>query len=407
MTFQKLNLHDLLLKTVAKLGYAQTTEIQSLAIPAINEGKDIVALAQTGTGKTATYLLPILDKLIKLPVENRKNLYQKPRVLILVPTRELAHQVQQACIKYGSQMEMLKSIVITGGVPFHRHKHKLNSNIDIIIGTPGRILDYINRKKINFSNLDFFVLDEADRMLDMGFSKDVLKIIDSIPKDTQALLFSATINNTVKNLYTRFMKSPEIIKTSHSDHKNEKIIQKFLYVKNLIEKSKALDEIIRESSIDQSIIFTSTKASAEQLATQLLKKGYEADALHGNMRQGIRNKVLKKFKNKDIRFLVGTDIVGRGIDVQSVSHVINYDIPKEPQDYVHRIGRTGRAGSSGKAITLIYTKEFMQHKKIEEYIGYKLEDLELDGFHTRSPIELAAAKNKGFKRRRRPRRRYA
>lgn len=380
MLFENLNLDNILLKAIQDSGYTTPTEVQSDAIPIINEGKDAVVLAQTGTGKTAAYILPLLQKLIAFPVANRRELFRKPRALVLLPTRELAQQVHDACRTYGKYMKNLQSALITGGVPFFRHQKKLNSNLDILIGTPGRVLDYIKRNKVDFSKTEYLVLDEADRMLDMGFSADVLSIIDALSKERQNLLLSATINDKVKSLYSRFMKEPVMIKSKTAVTKNANILQHIQYVKDLGEKSRALENILHQNDIEQSIIFTATKSSADQLAGILLKKGYQADALHGDMRQSVRTKILKKFKDKELKFLVGTDIIGRGIDVPSVSHVINYDMPKEPEDYVHRIGRTGRAGASGKAITLAYIKESMQHKKIEEYVGHEIEQLKLEGF---------------------------
>lgn len=368
MTFKDLNLHPKILKAVEDSGYVQPTPVQEKAIPEILKGSDLRVSAQTGTGKTAAFILPALNRLTTpAPVRGRG-----PRVLVLVPTRELAMQLTTETIKYSKHLPYVKTVCIYGGVPYPVQNRKLSRPYDILIATPGRLIDQMNRGKINFSRLEIFILDEADRMLDMGFIEPVEQIAAKIPKTRQTLMCSATLKGNVLKLSKRLLNNPIEI-CIHSKHeKHENIEQRLHYVDNLNHKHLLLDHLLKDPELNHAIVFTSTKHFADQLVNKLYKSGHNAAALHGNMNQRQRSRTIMDLRQGKIRILVATDVASRGIDIQTVSHVINFDLPTNAEDYVHRIGRTGRAGTKGIALSFAATKDVRLVRQIEQFTGQKI-----------------------------------
>jgi len=365
MTFKELQLNEKILQAVTVCGYTHPTPIQAKAIPVIMEGKDLVASAQTGTGKTASYVLPCLHMLAE------KKSFGKPRVLILAPTRELAGQITKVIGTY-SKFSKVNLASFVGGVSYDRQLKELSRPIDIIIATPGRLMDHMENKRLNLSNIEMLIIDEADRMLDMGFIQDIKTIIKTMPKNRQTLLFSATADDKLMSVMKDLLKNP--VRINISQQKTDtKLIKQALYVaKDSRHKNKVFGEYLDNESIFKAIIFSATKMHTEKLALQLSENGYSASAMHGDLKQSARNRTLAKFRSGDIQFLVATDVAARGIDVSDISHVINYDLPRCDEDYVHRIGRTGRAGKNGVAISFALHSESKHLQKIERYIGQKL-----------------------------------
>lgn len=346
-SFSDFNLHEMIIKTLKSIGFSSATPIQDEAIPRALEGADIMASAQTGTGKTAAFLLPALHALSQ---ENDER-FKGPSVLILVPTRELAEQVSQEALRFSKHLPKIKTVCIYGGMPYPQQIKALSKPYHILVATPGRLLDHMMRKKINLSQIKYFVLDEADRMLDMGFIDDVEKIASEMPKSRQTLLFSATLNRNVQKISQSLQNDPVVIKIKPTLLAEGLIDQRLYYVDNLDHKISLLDNLLEDSSIEQAIIFTSTKIQADDLSDALLDKGYSSAALHSDIKQAKRNKVIERMRLGKLKFVVATDVAARGLDVNTLSHVINFDIPRFAEDFVHRIGRTGRAGASGIAIT--------------------------------------------------------
>ena len=380
MGFSKLNLHDKIIKAIKVAGYTSPTQIQMESIPQVINGSDIRASAQTGTGKTAAFLLPALHLLEDATKRSGKG----AKVLILTPTRELAQQITLQADKYSKFMDKVKSVCVVGGVPYHKQQSKLSRAHDILIATPGRLIDYIKRGKINLSNVEMVILDEADRMLDMGFSESVEDILSKTPKTRQTLLFSATLDGEVLKLSEKFMKNPIEIKIHSSKEKHENIQQKLHYVDNLSHKNDLLDHILNAEDLTSAIVFTATKRHCDELVDELEDKGFLAGALHGDMNQRQRTRTLKMLKEGKINILVATDVAGRGIDIPSISHVINFDLPRETGDYIHRIGRTGRAGKSGIAISFAGKKDIHLIPRIEKYTGQKISVVEIKGLEPKS-----------------------
>lgn len=380
MTFDTLSLHPKILKAVAGAGYLEPTMIQLKAIPKIIKGFDIRASAQTGTGKTAAFLLPALTRLAtpsQLPGKG-------PRIVILVPTRELAMQISSQAEKYSKFLQRVKSVCIVGGVPYNPQIRQLSKPYEILIATPGRLLDYIERGKMNFSRTEMLVLDEADRMLDMGFSEPVEQIVSKLPKERQTLLFSATLRGSVLELSERLMNNPMEIVVHSKKEKHEHIDQKLHYVDHINHKNRLLEHILGQDNVNFAIVFTSTKKHAEQLVGELREKGLSAAALHGDMKQRQRTRTLAGLRSGKIKLLIATDVAARGIDLDSVSHIINFDLPRNVEDYVHRIGRTGRAGAAGTAVSFASGKETFLVKKIEQYTGHPIEVIEIPGFEPKA-----------------------
>ncbi len=365
MSFENLGLNESLVKAVVDSGYTQATPIQLEAIPLILAGHDLLASAQTGTGKTAAFMLPALEKLsAPSPVAGRG-----PRILVLTPTRELALQVTAAAEKYSKHLRRVKVVSVLGGMPYPIQNKMLSQPFEVLVATPGRLIDHIERGRIDFSRLEMLILDEADRMLDMGFFDDVERIAMATPATRQTVMFSATFEGNIARLATELLKTPKRIEIAHQQARHENITQHMHYVDDLSHKNRVLTHIINDVEINQAIIFTATKRDADTLADDLQAAGHKVAALHGDMHQGARNRTITQMRHGSIRLLVATDVAARGLDVPGITHVINYDLPKNPEDYVHRIGRTGRAGASGIAVSLASPRDSMQLKRIERFTG--------------------------------------
>ncbi|MDD5241601.1 MAG: DEAD/DEAH box helicase [Sulfuricella sp.] len=389
MSFEKLNLHPSILQAVAESGYTEPSPIQAAAIPEVLAGHDLMASAQTGTGKTAAFILPALQ-ILSEPSQSKS---KGPRVLVLTPTRELANQVNDAARKYSKFMRV-KTISILGGMPYPLQNKLLSQPVDILVATPGRLIDHLDRGRIDFSRLEMLVLDEADRMLDMGFIDDVEKIAAATPASRQTLLFSATLEGTIANLAKRLLKDPKRIQMTAQQAKHENIEQRLHVVDDMAHKNRLLQHLLTDTELTQAIVFTSTKRDADMLAEDLFALGHKAAALHGDMNQGARNRTLTRLRSGAIRVLVATDVAARGIDVAGISHVINFDLPKFAEDYVHRIGRTGRAGSQGIAVSFASGKDVMNLKKIERFTGHAITPHVIPGFEAKRPMRASAPAGK-------------
>lgn len=388
--FADLNLDKNILSAVSSEGYESPTPIQAQAIPSALEGRDIMASAQTGSGKTAAFLLPTLQRLTKRSEKPGKG----PRALVLTPTRELAAQVEKNALAYAKNMRWFRTVSIVGGASFGYQTRALSKPVDLIVATPGRLMDLMQSGKVDFGRLEVLILDEADRMLDMGFIDDIETIVEATPSDRQTLLFSATWDGAVGKLARKLTKDPEIIEVERVDDQG-KIEEQLLYCDDMRHKNRLLDHILRDADIDQCVIFTSTKAMTEVIADELYEKGFAANCLHGDMPQGWRNRTLMDLRKGRCKILVATDVAARGIDVPTITHVINYDLPKQAEDYVHRIGRTGRAGRTGIAITFAEVNEYVKVHKIEKYIGRKLPELTIEGMEPTRKRKPAGGKPKG------------
>jgi ATP-dependent RNA helicase RhlE len=377
MSFDNLGLSAELLRAIREQGYTQPTPIQRKAIPAILTGKDIMAAAQTGTGKTAGFTLPLLQQLISRPLSRGE---RPVRALVLTPTRELAAQVSDSVETYARHTG-LTSAVIFGGVKINPQIAKLRSGVDILVATPGRLLDHVGQGTLDLSQLEILVLDEADRMLDMGFIHDIRKILALLPVNTQRqnLLFSATFSNDIKRLADRLLNQPELIEVAPRNTTAERIKQ-VIHPVDKRRKREMLSHMIGSQNWRQVLVFTRTKHGANRLAQQLERDGLSASAIHGNKSQGARTRALSGFKNGDIRVLVATDIAARGLDIDQLPHVVNYELPNVAEDYVHRIGRTGRAGNEGEAISLVCVDELKLLKDIEQLTKAKIPQVVIEGY---------------------------
>ena len=377
MLFKELALSAPILRAVEEEGYTNPTPIQIQSIPAVLKGGDLLAAAQTGTGKTAGFTLPILQRLMESkPITTSAR--RQIRALILTPTRELAAQVQQSVLTYGKYTG-LKSAVIFGGVGANPQINAIKNGLDILVATPGRLIDLMGQGHISLKEIEILVLDEADRMLDMGFLPDIKRILTSLPKARQNLLFSATFSAEIKALANTLLKSPALIEVARSNSTHEAITQKIHPVdKN--KKQALLAHLIKANDWQQVLVFTRTKHGANKLVTQLEKDGITCMAIHGNKSQSARTKALADFKSGKITALVATDIAARGIDIDQLPHVVNYDLPNVPEDYVHRVGRTGRAGSNGVAISLVCIDELALLKDIEKLTKQTIPQEIIKGF---------------------------
>ncbi|MBT8146992.1 MAG: DEAD/DEAH box helicase [Gammaproteobacteria bacterium] len=369
MTFTNLGLSESLLRAVAHTGYTLPTPIQSKAIPAILTGDDVMAAAQTGTGKTAGFVLPILQQL----GDSSKVRPGHARALILTPTRELAAQVHESILTYGKH-EQLSSAVVFGGVNINPQLRVLRRGVDLLVATPGRLLDLYQQKAVRFDDIEVLVLDEADRMLDMGFIRDIRKLLQLIPQRRQNLMFSATFSKDIRKLAGTICRNPIEIDVAPRNSTVEAINQKMYWVEKE-RKADLLSSLVHETH-EQVLVFTRTKHGANKLVKRLHKDSISALAIHGNKSQAQRTKALDAFKRDQVQVLVATDIAARGIDIELLSLVVNYDLPNVPEDYVHRIGRTGRAGASGQAISLVSSDEKKQLRAIEVLIKRKIESLD-------------------------------
>ncbi len=387
MSFKDLIEQPGILKAIEDLGYTTPTPIQKQAIPLILSGCDLRGSAQTGTGKTAAFILPALCKLAKPSTLHGRG----PRVLILVPTRELAIQVAEEASKYCKYLDRVKTVCIYGGAPYPIQNRQLARPYEILVATPGRLMDHMNRGKINFSRVEMFILDEADRMLDMGFIGPVEEIAEAIPDSRQTLMFSATLKGSVMKLSERLLKNPKEITVAHDQTTHDNINQRLHHVDNIEHKYKLLDHILNDKELTQAIVFTRTKHHADQLVDKLIKKGYSAGALHGNMNQRQRTKTIMKLRQGEIRILVATDVAARGIDIPAISHVINFDLPENEEDYVHRIGRTGRAGATGIALSFATPKEMGFVRQIEKFTQQKMTPHTIVGMEPRTQSSSSPA----------------
>ena len=391
MSFNKLGLSTALLKAIQDKGYTKPSEIQKEAIPEILKGNDILAGAQTGTGKTAAFALPILHTL-----QNAESKRRRVRVLVLVPTRELASQVGESFRDYGSNLRFRTSILY-GGVSINTQIDKIKKGVDIVVATPGRLLDHLNQKTLNLFELETFVLDEADRMLDMGFIRDIKKILKYLPEEKQNLLFSATFPNEIKSLADSLLNSPKRIQVKSNNSTADKVEQ-VVYPVDKSRKRELLAHCIKEENWFQVLVFSRTKHGANKLAQQLNKEGIDADALHGNKSQAQRTRALKDFKDLKTQVLVATDIAARGIDISLLPHVVNFDLPYVPEDYIHRIGRTARAGQEGKAISLVSADEHKLLFDIEKLLKSPIPRETIVGFEPTQNLSTDAPKSRGSSR---------
>ena len=373
MSFNTLGLSPELKKAIESKGYSDPSEIQQQAIPSILQGNDIMAGAQTGTGKTAAFALPILQRL-----QNDESKRRRVRTLVLVPTRELASQVGDSFRSYGKNLRFRTS-TLYGGVSIKTQIDKLKKGVDIVVATPGRLLDHLDKKTLDLSELEVFVLDEADRMLDMGFIRDIKKILKYLPKKKQNLLFSATFPKEIQALADSLLNSPKRIQVASSNSTADKVVQ-VVYPVDKSRKRELLTYCIKEEGWFQVLVFSRTKHGANKLASQLSKEGINADAFHGNKSQSQRTRALKDFKDSKTQVLVATDIAARGIDINLLPQVVNFDLPYVPEDYIHRIGRTARAGQEGKAVSLVSADEHKLLFDIERLLKKEIPRKIIEGF---------------------------
>ncbi len=390
MLFSELGLSAELLRATTKQGYEQATPVQQQAIPIILEGHDLLAGAQTGTGKTAGFTLPLLQRLQQ---SSKPNQPRRVRALILVPTRELAAQVSESVENYGAYLPF-KSTVIFGGVSINPQITQLHRGVDIVIATPGRLLDHMQRGTIRLDGVETLVLDEADRMLDMGFINDIRKIMKVMPSSRQTLLFSATFSKEITLLANDLLKNPQQVQVARRNTAVEQIAQ-VVHPVDKGRKRELLSQLIGQGNWRQVLVFTRTKHLANRLSTQLGQDGLTAAAIHGNKSQGARTRALADFKQGKIRVLVATDIAARGLDIELLPHVVNFELPNVPEDYVHRIGRTGRAGQEGQAVSLVCVDELKLLKDIEGLLEKDIDKKIIDGFTPDPSIKAEPIKNGG------------
>ena len=401
MKFNELNLSDPILRSLKDQNYKKPTPIQAEVIPAVLNNSDIMAAAQTGTGKTAAFVLPILSKL-----SNPKYKYKghQLRALIVTPTRELAAQVRESVNAYSKYLS-IRSTAVYGGARIHNQRLKLRKGIDVLVATPGRLLDLHNQKSVNLKNIEILVLDEADQMLDMGFIHDIKKIANLLPDRRQNLMFTATFSDSFRSLATNMAEKAIEISVTNDNETGENI-NHYIHPVDKSRKAELLIELIKTKKWDQALVFTRTKHGADRLQKQLDKVNINSKAIHGNKTQNNRMKALEAFKNNKIQILVATDVAARGIDIKRMSQVINFDVPTVSKDYVHRIGRTGRGGDMGEAITLVSADEYRLLRDIEKLINKKLERVEIEGFEPEHVVPIKNKPNKkkfhnkkGFKKR--------
>lgn len=399
MKFSDLGLSSAILNALETAGYTAPTPIQAQAIPAVLAGKDVMAAAQTGTGKTAGFTLPILELLSK----GERAEANTARVLILTPTRELAAQVADSVAQYSAQLPLSHAVVF-GGVKINPQMMRLRKGVDILVATPGRLLDLYQQNAIRFPRLELLVLDEADRMLDMGFIHDIKKVIRLLPQKRQTLMFSATFSNDIRELAKGLMHDVVEISVAPANATADQVEQ-LVYTAERTQKPRMLVQVLRELNLPQVLVFSRTKHGANRLVRQLSQEGFLAAAIHGNKSQGARTKALADFKNQQVNVLVATDIAARGLDIEKLPYVINYDLPQVAEDYVHRIGRTGRAGESGHAISFVTDEESKLLWAVEKLIGQKIPQGEVTGFppiKLTGKVALPSPRKNNPQRRRRP-----
>ena len=389
MTFESLGLRAELHRAVSEKGYNTPTPIQRQAIPVVLEGRDLMGGAQTGTGKTAGFTLPLLQRLMdsEKPHKGRRPV----RALVLTPTRELAAQVGESVDIYGRYLPLTSTIVF-GGVSINPQKQKLIRGVDILVATPGRLLDLVGQRAVDLSNIEILVLDEADRMLDMGFIHDIRKVLALLPKQKQTLLFSATFSDDIKRLANDLLHNPALIEVARRNTAAENVTQ-VVHPVDKSRKRELLSYLIGSNNWQQVLVFTRTKHGANRLAEQLGQDGIKSAAIHGNKSQGARTKALADFKSRNIRVLVATDIAARGLDIDQLPHVVNFELPNVPEDYIHRIGRTGRAGNEGEAMSLVCVDELKLLRDIERLIKREIPRDVIDGYQPDPSIKAEPISN--------------
>ncbi|WP_114786027.1 DEAD/DEAH box helicase [Vibrio tetraodonis] len=383
MPFANLGLSQPITQAIETLGYSDPTHIQNRAIPAILRGEDLIAAAQTGTGKTASFVLPMLERLSKGVTQKKKRI----RGLILAPTRELAIQIDDKVRTYGKNLS-LTSLAMYGGIDSTSQKQALITGVDILVATPGRLLDMYSQRAIHFEEIEMLVLDEADRMLDMGFIDDINKILSRLPKDIQSLLFSATLSHKVRDLAKTAVYNPVEISIP-ANQASKKNIEQWLITVDKDKKSALLSHLIKTNDWEQALIFIETKHGAAKLVQQLEKRGIEAEAFHSGRSQAIRTQLLADFKAGEIKYMIATGVGARGIDIEGLTRVVNYDLPFPADEYIHRIGRTGRADAQGEAISFVSKDNFKNLCMIESRLGHLLERREIEGFEPRKPVPIS------------------
>jgi superfamily II DNA/RNA helicase len=400
MSFETLGLNEALTKAVAASGYESATEVQTQSIPSALAGSDLMVSASTGSGKTAAFILPALQRVLIARADNtqkrEKGTIYGPRVLVLCPTRELAMQVAKAAATYGRFVQGLRVATVVGGVPYPAQIAALRGSLDILISTPGRLLDHLQTGKAVLGNVEMLVLDEADRMLDMGFIDDINTISDAIPASRQTLMFSATFAGHVGRLAQNLLRDPKRIDVSSHTDTHENIEQRLHWADNVNHKNALLDHILTQKDMEQALVFTSTQRDADWLADRLADMGHHVASLHGGHPQGRRNRVLQGLRNGQLKILVATDVAARGIDVPTISHVVNYGLPMKAEDYVHRIGRTGRAGRNGLAITLGERMDVGMIRRIQQFTTQSIPVAMIEGLEPKSPEpKMFAARPEG------------
>lgn len=399
-TFESMSLNEKLMQAVQKQKYTTPTEIQERAIPPIMRGGDILATADTGSGKTLAFVLPALERIL---IPSTHPTSRGPRVLILAPTRELANQIAETTYNMGEFIQF-RFGPITGGVAYHHQERMLRNGCDLIIATPGRLMDHMDRGLVDFSRIELFILDEADRMLDMGFRQDIELIQKSMPKERQTLLFSATLDGPIQNIAKQFLKNPEIIKLANNTRPHALITQCIYQTDDYRHKCSVLEHILQSDGVFQTIVFTKTKRGTEELAERLTEKNIPCAFLHGDVKQSRRSSTLARMSDsrKPLRVLIATDVAARGLDVKTLSHVVNFDVANTVDDHVHRTGRTGRCGTEGTAITLVGPGDWSTIADIERVMGQKLERRVIEGLE---PRQVEPRRNGGvvpFKNKPRP-----
>lgn len=380
MSFKELNLHPNLLQATEASGFAAPTDIQRQAIPVVLAGRDLMASAQTGTGKTAAFVLPALQRLLT-PSQSRS---KGPRVLVLTPTRELAMQVSENIRQFGRFCRFTSGNVV-GGMPYPPQIRLLQMPLDLLVATPGRLMDHMEQRRVDFSRLEILVLDEADRMLDMGFVHAIKTIAAATPSTRQTLLFSATLEGKVLTTAQQLLKNPARVQLAANTERHESIQQRVHQADTAAHKHSLLSHYIDDATLHQAVIFTATKRGADKLAKTLSAKGHASAALHGNMNQSQRKRTVDRMRQGGVRLLVATDVAARGLDIKGISHVINFDLPKVAEDYIHRIGRTGRAGASGTAVSLVGPDDWSKLSGIERLTGRKLDRAIILGLEPTTP----------------------
>jgi superfamily II DNA/RNA helicase len=399
MSFESLNLHPALLAAVRDAGYADATEVQQRAIPPALEGRDLMVSSSTGSGKTASFVLPALTRVLAArsdPAQRARSHEapagrpargqpRGPRVLVLVPTRELAIQVSKAAMAYGRHVRGLRVATVVGGVPYGLQLRQLSGALDLLIATPGRLMDHMQSGKARLDDVEMLVLDEADRMLDMGFIDDIQFIGQALPLQRQTVMYSATFGGHVGRLAQTLLREPQRIAVASHTDTHADIEQRLHWADDLQHKNALLDHLLTDRGVDQALVFTSTQRDADWLATRLADMGHRVAALHGGMPQGRRNRVLTGLRKRELRVLVATDVAARGIDVPTISHVINYGLPMKAEDYVHRIGRTGRAGRAGLAVTLAERRDAAMIHHIQRFTTQRIPAAVVEGLEPKRP----------------------